>query len=65
MKKTLTTILHPDGKVDLPAYQKPQHPIKVKLTFLEDGLDDAELGDYLAELENYEEKLARGDIRWK
>jgi hypothetical protein len=65
--KTLEGVLHPDGKVALPAADLPDHPVRVMVTILE-ATDDAELtelGDYCERLEDYEERLARGEITWQ
>jgi hypothetical protein len=65
--KTLETVLHPDGRVSLPSTELPDHPVRVMVTFLE--TDEAaalsEPGDYLEQLTDYEERLARGEIRWQ
>ena len=67
MYKTLEAMLHPDGKITLPREEVPDHPVKVLVTILEPGEDTvlAELGDYLEQLTEYEERLARGDIQWQ
>jgi hypothetical protein len=63
--KTLTGVLHPDGKMMLPPEELPDHPGRVLVTLLEDneeaGLSD--VGDYLEQLTDYAERLARGEIR--
>ena len=65
--RTLEGVLHPDGKVLLSAADLPDHPVRVMVTIL--GSDDeagmSEPGDYLARLTDYEESLARGEIRWQ
>ncbi len=65
--KTLEAVLHPDGRVNLPREELPDRPVRVQVTFLE--ADDegglAEPGDYLRHLTDYEECLARGEIRWQ
>jgi hypothetical protein len=65
--KTLEGVLHPDGKVSLPQDERPDHPVRVLVTLLEDTEDAtlAELGDYLDQLTDYEERLARGEIHWQ
>jgi hypothetical protein len=67
VQKTLEGVLHTDGQVILPPEALPDHPVRVMVTFLE--VDDdaalAEPGDYLAQLADYEERLARGEIRWQ
>jgi len=70
MYKTLKGTLSPDGRIDIKENWLPDHPVKVMVTFLEDlqspeEISLTELGDYLQELESYEERLAKGDIRWK
>jgi hypothetical protein len=51
----------------LPAAELPDHPVRVMVTFLE--MDEqgflTETGDYLAQLTDYEERLARGEIQWQ
>ncbi len=65
--KTLEGVLHPDGKVTLGDEQLPGHAVKVLITILESTEDSslAEPGDYRAQLEEYEERLARGEIQWQ
>jgi hypothetical protein len=64
--RTLEGVLHPDGTVVLPADELPRTPVRVMVTILEEEEETllTEPGDYLAELEQYEERLARGEIRW-
>lgn len=66
-RKTLETVLHPDGRVTLPPAGLPDHPVRVFVTFLEPDEEAAlaEPGDYLEQLTDYEERLARGEIRWQ
>ncbi|HYT94758.1 MAG TPA: hypothetical protein VEL76_38935 [Gemmataceae bacterium] len=65
--KTLEGVLHPDGKVTLPAVELPTRPVRVMVTILEaeDETSLAEPGDYLDRLTDYEERLARGEIQWQ
>jgi hypothetical protein len=65
--KTLAGILHPDGKIHLPQEQLPGHAVRVLVTILEEEEDQklSELGDYLEQLTDYEERLARGEIHWQ
>jgi hypothetical protein len=64
--KTLEGVLHPDGQVALPREAWPDHPVRVLVTILEGGEENlAEPGDYLEQLTDYEERLARGEIRWQ
>ena len=71
MYKTLRGILYPDGKVDLSEEKAAfEHPVKVMVTILGENLQKEtetlyEVGDYLAQLTSYEERLARGEIQWK
>lgn len=63
---TVEGVLHPDGTVSLPPDQLPKAPVRVMVTLLDDA--DAALtepGDYLEQLTDYEERLARGEIRWQ
>jgi hypothetical protein len=65
--KTVEAVLHPDGRVVLPAAGLPDRPVRVRVTFLE-AADEADLsapGDYPERLTDYEERLARGEIRWQ
>ena len=65
-QKTLEAVLHPDGRLTLPREELPGRPVRVLVTFLEeDEATLAEPGDYLRQLEDYEERLARGEIRWQ
>jgi hypothetical protein len=65
--KTVEGILQPDGKLALPAGELPSHPVRVMVTILEENeaavLTD--VGDYLDQLADYEERLARGEIQWQ
>ena len=64
--KTIEGVLHPDGKVILPQEELPDHPIWVIVTILED--EQAlliELGNYLEQLTDYEDRLAQGEIQWQ
>ena len=65
--KTLEAVLHPDGHVTLPPAELPDHPVRVIVTFLEADKEAvlSEPGDYLEQLTDYEERLARGEIRWQ
>lgn len=65
--RTLDAMLHPDGRVSLPREVLPDHPVRVRVTFLEaeDEKGLSEVGDYLEQLTDYEERLARGEIRWQ
>lgn len=65
--KTLEGVLHPDGKLALPDADLPDRPVRVMVTLLEANEDAAlaEAGDYLERLTDYEERLARGEIRWQ
>ena len=71
MYKTLRGILYPDGKVDLSREKAVfEHPVEVMVTILDENLREEtqilyEMGDYLTQLTSYEEKLAKGEIRWK
>jgi hypothetical protein len=65
--KTIQGVLHPDGTVSLTGGGLPDHPVPVMITLLEQDEESslAELGDYLPDLVDYEERLARGDIQWQ
>jgi hypothetical protein len=65
--KTLEGVLYPDGRVSLPPEALPDHPVRVVVTLLEADDDTAlaDPGDYLERLTDYEERLARGEIRWQ
>ena len=69
--KTISAILDPDGKINIPKEELPDHSIKVMITYLENLLSKNEtdslidVGDYLSNLETYEDNLAKGEIRWK
>jgi hypothetical protein len=65
--KTLEGVLHPDGTLTLPKEELPAHAVRVMVTILE-AINDAslaEVGDYCEQLRDYEERLARGEIRWQ
>lgn len=57
--RTLEGVLHPDGRLTLPAQEMPQRPVHVMVTLLTEPEDDAvaEIGDYAARLEDYEDTL--------
>ena len=65
--ETFEGVLHPDGKVTLLHEQLPDHPVRVLVTILGPGEEEqlADVGDYLEQLTDYEERLARGEIRWQ
>jgi hypothetical protein len=65
--QTFSATLHPDGKVTLPLDQLPPHPVRVLVTIMQDSEDAllTELGDYQQQLMDYEERLARGEVRWQ
>lgn len=65
--KTLEGILHPDGRLTLSPDELPEHPVRVMVTLLEDGgeAELSELGDYLDQLTDYEDRLARGEVQWQ
>jgi hypothetical protein len=65
--RTVEGVLHPDGTLALPKEELPDHAVRVMVTLLE-ATDDAalaEVGDYNEQLRDYEERLARGEIRWQ
>jgi hypothetical protein len=65
--KTLDGVLNPDGRMELPPNELPEHPVRVMITILE-GSEEAALsepGDYLDQLTDYEERLARGEVQWQ
>lgn len=65
--KTVEGVLHPDGTVSLPPEELPEHDVKVMITMLEPGEETmlSEVGDYLHQFSDYEERLARGEIHWQ
>ena len=71
MYKTVRGILYPDGKVELSEGKESfAHPVEVMVTILGENLQKesealSDLGDYSTQLTSYEERLAKGEIRWK
>lgn len=65
--KTLEGVLNPNGSVALPQSELPEHSVRVLITLLEDTEETAlsELGDYHQKLVEYEEQLARGEVKWQ
>jgi hypothetical protein len=65
--KTVEGVLQPDGHLILAAEDMPATPVRVMVTLLEQNPDAAlsDVGDYLAQLTDYEERLARGEIQWQ
>ena len=65
--RTLEGVLQPDGKVTFAHATPPPRPVRVLVTLLEDAEDQplSEMGDYLQQLTDYEERLAQGEIRWQ
>jgi hypothetical protein len=65
--KTVEGILHPDGTLTLSREDLPDHAVSVMVTILEGGEEASlsEPGDYLNQLTDYEERLARGEIQWQ
>ncbi|MEM2947893.1 MAG: hypothetical protein QXN96_06650 [Candidatus Bathyarchaeia archaeon] len=69
MYKTVPGVLKPNGKIELSDISLPSRPVKVLVTFVEEPLEEeaqlSELGDYLHQLEAYEDLLAKGEIVWR
>jgi hypothetical protein len=65
--RTIEGILRPDGTVTLPSEELPSQPVRVMVTILEEDADATltQPGDYLEQLSDYEERLARSEIRWQ
>ena len=65
--KTLEGVLQPDGKITFAQATPPPRAVRVLVTILEDAEDQSlsEMGDYLQQLTDYEERLARGEIQWQ
>jgi hypothetical protein len=63
--KTFQGVLNPDGRLTLPAAELPEHPVRVMVTILEPSEEEAlaEVGDYLDQLTDYEDRLERGEIQ--
>ena len=57
-----------DGKIEVAGRKIPDHPGRVVVTILDEpteaGEDLSGLGDYLDQLTDYEDRLARGEVRW-
>ena len=66
---TLDGTLQPDGTVilDLEGIDLPNQPLHVLVTILEPTEQEllTDVGDYLEQLENYEDQLAAGKIQWQ
>lgn len=69
MLTTVKGIMKPDGKIELDDCDMPQGPVKVLVTILDEEIEEtkqlSEQGDYLKQLESYEDALAKGSIQWK
>lgn len=66
MDNILEGILEPTGKIKIEKGKLPDHSVRVKVTILdEETTSFHEIGDYLSQLEEYELRLARGEIQWK
>lgn len=69
MYRTVAGVLKPDGRIELSEGSSPDRPVKVLVTFMEGPSEEtaelSELGDYLRQLEAYEDLLAKGEIRWR
>ena len=69
MTETLEVILEPTGKIRLIGGKLPDHPVKAKVTIQEEITESVsekeDVGDYLLQLENYEDLLAKGGIKWR
>jgi hypothetical protein len=65
--RTLEGVLNPDGRVVLPPEELPQRPVRVMVTIMEGAEEDtlSEPGDYLYQLSDYEDRLARGEVQWQ
>ena len=64
---TVQGVLNPDGKLILTGANLPDHPVAVMVTILEpdEAMALSQPGDYLGNLVDYEERLARGEIQWQ
>ena len=66
--KSLAGVLHPDGKIEVAGGKMPDHPVRVVVTILDEpteaGEDLSGLGDYLDQVTDYEDRLARGEVWW-
>lgn len=69
MFTSIKGIMKPDGKIELDDFEIPQVTVKVMVTILEEKTDEekqlSEVGNYLEELESYEEALVNGNVKWK
>lgn len=64
--KTLEGVLRPDGTVSFVQGGLPARPVRVLVTIMEDEEEHlSDMGDYLQQLTDYEERLARGEVRWQ
>jgi hypothetical protein len=65
--KTVQGVLHPNGTLSLTADDMPDHSVPVMVAIMESDETESpvDLGDYLTTLTDYEERLARGEIKWQ
>ena len=65
--KTVEGVLHPDGTVTVATGELPALPVRVLITVLEsgEGTVPSDLGEYLGQLTEYEQRLAAGEIEWQ
>jgi hypothetical protein len=69
MYKTFKGVLRPSGKLELLEGHPPKKSMQVLVTFVdtifEENTELSELGDYLQQLEAYEDQLAKGEVQWR
>lgn len=70
MYKTLKGILYPEGRIEFLEEEKVNHPVEVMITLLDENLQEdlvilSSMGDYLKQIDSYENQLAQGKILWK
>lgn len=65
--KTICGTLTPDGHLTVSKDDLPLEPVSVMVTLLPRSAETflSEVGDYRASLCDYEERLARGEIKWQ
>jgi hypothetical protein len=65
--KTVQGVLHPNGTLSLTAEDMPDHAVPVMVTIMESDEVESPVDPwgYLTTLMDYEERLARGEIKWQ
>ncbi len=70
MYRTIMGVLYPEGRIEFSEEESMNYPVEVMVTILDEGLREelselSSMGDYLKNLNLYEDQLAQGKFLWK